>query len=82
MQNMAAALKRSRFAILTLAFLLSVGFGSVAAASSEISLTECKQSGCARGYATDKAPFQIVSVSVWSGGGSVSTDPLEMGFTQ
>lgn len=83
MQLMAVPWQRGRIAIMALALLVSVGFSSVAAAAPEMGLTECDQAGCARGYATGNASFQVVSVIVWTGNGNfISNAPLGMGFTQ
>lgn len=82
MQYTAVALTKGRLAVLALALLASVSFGSVAAASSGVGLTECDQPSCALGYPSGNAKFQIVSVTLWIGDGNfVSDGPLDVEFT-
>lgn len=82
MQYMAIAVTRARLIVPGLALLLSIGFGSVAVASSEVGLTACDQSGCAVGLPSSTATYQVVSVTPWFGDGDfISNTPLDMGFT-
>lgn len=80
MQYIATAVKRAHLVILGLALLLSVGFGSVAAAPFEVGFTECDQSGCAVGYPSGTAFYQVISVNLWHSD-FVSDGPLDVGFT-
>ncbi len=84
MQHTTAIAKLSRTIILTLALLLSIGFGTVAAESNGPALTECDSHGCAVAYASGnagRAEFSGVSVREWHRA-YISGGPMEMGLIQ
>lgn len=74
----------SRTTILTLALLLSIGVGAVAAQGSlGPALTECDQSGCALGYPKATADFlDVDDESFDQTSPYVSHGRMDMGFTR
>ena len=84
MRYKTAIVTLSRTTILTLALLLSIGFGAAAAQGSHgPALTECDQSGCALGYPKATADFLDVDDETFDRTNPyVSHGPLNMGFTR
>lgn len=84
MQYQTAIATLSRIVILTVALLLSIGFGNVAAQGvNGPSLTECDAPGCAVAYPKGNATFQIVSSDAFDQASPfVARGRLEMGFTR